>query len=340
MPTTLLYVSCAEPREILRLALDRDSGALRPLGTTYVPGIDQASNTSMPLAVSPDRRVLHAALRQPPYPGVSFAIDPREGDLSVLGSAHLPHQICYLTVDRSGRHLLAASYQGALLASHRLNARGAITAPPTQVVATPPACHSVIQDAAGHFVYAASLGGDVIMRFRFDPETGRLEDMQTAPMPQGAGPRHLQLSADGRVLYVLCELDATIGVFEVAADTGLLARRQILRTQPDGTATKAADLHLTPDGRVLYASERTSSTLTACRVAADGSLSMIGAFPTETFPRGFAIEPRGRFLFAVGQQSHHLSVYRIEADGVLTPLARHATPRNPNWIEIVDLPAD
>lgn len=339
MPITLVYVSCAEPREILRLVMDHDSGALRPLGTTYVPGINQPSNTSMPLAVSPSRRALHAALRQPPYPGVSFTIDPRDGGLSVLGSANLPHQICYLTVDRTGRHLLAASYQGALLASHKLDARGAITAPPTQVVPTPPACHSVIQDAAGRFVYAASLGGDVIMRFRFEAATGRLEDMQTAPMPQGAGPRHLQLSRDGRILYVLCELDATIGVFDVAQDTGLLTRRQILRTQPEGTAAKAADLHLTPDGRVLYASERSTSTLTACRVAADGSLSVIGAFATETFPRGFAIDPRSRFLLAVGQESHHLSTYRIEATGQLTPLARHPTPRNPNWIEIVDLPA-
>lgn len=340
MSTTMVYVSCAEPREILRFAMDRESGALRRIDVTYVPGIELPSNTSMPLAISPDRRVLHAALRQPPYPCVGFAIDPHDGGLTLLGSANLPHQACYLTIDRMGKHLLAASYQGALLASHKLDARGVITAPPTQVVPTPPAAHSVIQDAAGRFVYAASLGGDVIMRFRFDPGSGLLDDMQTAAMPKGAGPRHLHLSPDGWMLYALCELDATIGAFAVASDTGLLERRQILRTQPEGFAAKAADLHLTPDGRFLYASERSTSTLTACRVARDGSLAVIGAFDTETFPRGFAIDPRGHFLLAVGQQSHHLSAYRIEATGHLTMLARHETPRNPNWIEIVDLPAD
>jgi 6-phosphogluconolactonase len=339
MPT-MVYVACAEPREILRLAMDRDSGALRRIDTTYVPGIEQPANTSMPLAVGPDKRVLHAALRQPPYPGVSFAV-AADGALSVLGGGNLPHQVCYLAVDRTGRHLLAASYQGALLASHKLDARGAITAPPTQVAATPPACHSVIQDKAGRFVYAASLGGDVIMRFRFDAGTGVLSDMQTAAMPQGAGPRHLHLSANGRVLYALCELDATIGVFAVDAGTGLLERRQILPTQPEGFAAKAADLHLTPDGRFLYASERLTSTITVCRVATDGLLEMISSFPTETVPRGFAIDPRGRFLLAVGQESHHLSLYRIDPDnGALTLLSRHETPRNPNWIEIVDLPAD
>jgi 6-phosphogluconolactonase len=339
MAITVVYVSCAEPREILRFAMDRHSGALQQIDATYVPGIDIASNTSMPLAISPDRHVLHAGLRQPPYPCVGFAIDPKDGALSVLGGANLSHSVCYLTVDRTGKHLLVASYQGALLASHALDARGVITAPATQVVPTPPAAHSVIQDATGRFVYAASLGGDVVMRLRFDATTGRLQDMQTAPMPQGAGPRHLRLSPDGRFLYVLCELDATIGVFAVALETGLLERRQILRTQPEGFAAKAADIHLTADGFLLYASERGTSTLTICRIASDGMLSVIGQSKTETFPRGFAIDPRGRFLLAVGQESHHLSVYRIDpATGRLDATARYATARNPNWVEIVDLP--
>jgi 6-phosphogluconolactonase len=339
MANTVVYVSCAEPREIVRFSMDLDSGVLRRIDATYVPGIEIASNTSMPLAISPDKRVLHAGLRQPPYPCVGFAIDPVDGALSVLGGANLPHTVCYLTIDRTGKHLLAASYQGALLASHKLDARGVITAPSTQVVPTPPAAHSVIQDASGRFVYAASLGGDVVMRLRFDAASGLLDDMQTAPMPQGAGPRHLRLSVDGRVLYALCELDATIGVFAVAPETGLLERRQILRTQPDGFAAKAADMHLTPDGRFLYASERGASTLTGCSVGSDGMLSVIGQTGTETFPRGFGIDPRGRFLLAVGQESHHLSVYRIDPEsGRLDFVARHVTARNPNWVEIVDLP--
>jgi 6-phosphogluconolactonase len=339
MATTVVYVSCAEPREIVRFTMDRDSGALHRIDATYVPGIEIASNTSMPLAVSPDKRVLHAGLRQPPYPCVGFAIDPTDGTLSVLGGANLPHTVCYLTIDRTGKHLLAASYQGALLASHKLDARGVIIAPPTQVVPTPPAAHSVIQDTTGRFVYSASLGGDVVMRLRFDAASGLLDDMQMAPMPQGAGPRHLRLSADGRVLYALCELDATIGVFAVALEIGLLERRQILRTQPEGFAAKAADMHLTPDGRFLYASERGTSTLTGCRVGAEGMLSVIGQTGTEAFPRGFGIDPRGRFLLAVGQESHHLTVYRIDPeDGGLGVVARYATARNPNWVEIVDLP--
>ena len=115
----------------------------------------------------------------------------------------------------------------------------------------------------------------------------------------------------------------------------------MVRTQPEGFAAKAADLHLTPDGRFLYASERRTSTLTGFRIDdASGTLSPIGAFPTETFPRGFAIDPRGRFLLAVGQESHAMSVYSIDAaTGGLTRIAQHEMARNPNWIEIVDLTA-
>jgi 6-phosphogluconolactonase len=119
----------------------------------------------------------------------------------------------------------------------------------------------------------------------------------------------------------------------------LLERLQVLRTQPEGFAAKAADMHLTPDGRFLYASERGTSTLTGCRIGSDGMLTVIGQTETETCPRGFAIDPRGRFLLAVGQESHHLSVYRIDPQtGGLHVTGRYPTAGNPNWVEIVDLP--
>ena len=341
MSRPIVYVSCAQRCEIQRFELNPGSGALRPLGTAPVSGIQGPSNTSMPLALSPDRRVLHAALRGASNPCVSFAIAAPDGALQPIGSAPLPHEACYLTVDRGGRHLLMASYPGALLASLALDARGAAIAPPQQIVPTGPAAHCVIQDAQGRFVYATSLGADVIMRFAFDAASGRLHDMAATALPAGAGPRHLQLTADGRFLYVLCELDGSVGVFAVDADTGLLQGRQILRTHAEGFGqAQAADLHLSPDGRFLYTSERRTHTLTGYRITPeDGSLTMAGAWPTEAGPRGFAIDPSGAFLLAAGQQSHHLSVYRIDRhSGALTTIGRYATGGNPNWIEIVDRP--
>jgi hypothetical protein len=102
----------------------------------------------------------------------------------------------------------------------------------------------------------------------------------------------------------------------------------------------AADLHVTPDGKFLYASERTSSTVAGFRIhSGTGMLTAIGSVPTEKQPRGFNIDPSGRYLLAVGQLSHSLSSYSIDpASGRLTKLREYPMGKNPNWIEIVDLP--
>jgi 6-phosphogluconolactonase len=61
--------------------------------------------------------------------------------------------------------------------------------------------------------------------------------------------------------------------------------------------------------------------------------------PTESEPRGFAISPDGRSLIAVGQASHRLSRYAIDgASGRLRLVASHPVGRNPNWVEILELP--
>jgi len=79
---------------------------------------------------------------------------------------------------------------------------------------------------------------------------------------------------------------------------------------PDFTDTRwAADIHITPDGRHLYACDRTSSTLTIFSVSEDGSVIAVEGFqPTETQPRGFNIDNSGKYLIAAGQKSSHRAV--------------------------------
>jgi len=99
-------------------------------------------------------------------------------------------------------------------------------------------------------------------------------------------------------------------------------------------------INITPDGKFLYGSERTSSTLAGFKVdPAHGTLSPIGSVPTEKQPRGFNIDASGRYLLAVGQLSHGMSSYKIDADsGKLTKLKEYPMGKNPNWVEIVDIP--
>ena len=99
----------------------------------------------------------------------------------------------------------------------------------------------------------------------------------------------------------------------------------------------ASDLHLTPNGRFLYAAERTSSSIGAFGVdAASGKLTWLGSTPTEKQPRGFRIDPGGRFMVVSGEKSDMLSSYAIDpSSGALRQVGRYPTGKGSNWVEIV-----
>jgi 6-phosphogluconolactonase len=342
-PATVVYVSNAGSKEISVFAMDRDDGELAPIERVGVPGTDEPSPTSMPLAIGPGHRFLYAALRSAPFPVSTFAIDPETGRLSHLATAALPDSMAYIVTDRTGRFLLSASYPGAKLAINPIDDQGRVGGPATQVLSTAPKAHCVVVDASNRSVYCTSLGGDIIMQLRFDVARGTVSPGEPAVIATkaGAGPRHLAFHPSGRFLYLLNETDATLGAYAVAADTGALSELQTVASLPPDFAGKAsaADLHVTADGHFLYASERTTSMLAAFRVdAARGTLSLRGRYPTETTPRGFAIDPRGRFLLAVGLASNAMTIHAIDpARGSLAPVKRYLLGDRPNWVEIVDL---
>jgi 6-phosphogluconolactonase len=332
MMTRVVYLSCGGDRSIQIYRLDPD-GALHPLTTVSIPGTEEPSS-STPLAVLPSRQFLYAALRTPPYPVTSFTIDQATGGLTPLATASLPHSMAYIATEPSGRSLLAASYPGALVSVSDIGPDGAIRAVASQVLQTPPKAHCIRPTPSGDFVYATTLGGDAILRWHFS--NGRLDEysLRLTPLHAGAGPRHLEFGANGTV-FCLNETDATLDM--LSEQSGELVHRQTLSLLPGEGKRSAADLHITPDRRLLYASERTSHTLHGFRVAA-GSLTPISVTKCEATPRGFAIDPDGRYLLCAGQTEDALGVYRIHpTNGALQRVARHTTGPNPNWIEIIDL---
>ena len=199
-------------------------------------------------------------------------------------------------------------------------------------------------DAANRFVLVPTLGNDRVNQFAFDATTGKLTPTNSpaAEAKAKAGPRHFVYHPNGKLVYVIAELDATVYVFDYNAATGDLKQKQVVSALPAGYQGKpaAADLHITPNGKFLYGSERTSSTLAGFQVdPATGTLTPVGSVPTEKQPRGFGIDPSGRYLLAVGQLSHGLSSYSIDqSTGKLTKLKEYPMGKNPNWVEIIDLP--
>jgi 6-phosphogluconolactonase len=331
--TTTVYVSCADSAEIAVLRLDAASGALQVLQMLAVGG------AVMPLALSPDRRCLYAALRSEPYRVVSLAIDPVDGRLHRLGESPLPDSMAYIATDRSGRWLLAASYGGHCVSVSPIDDDGTVQ-PALHVVPTEPNAHAIQADPSNRHVYATCLGGACIRRWQFDASSGAL----TPSVPPlwlaraQSGPRHFVFHPNGRTVYLLNELDATIDTLAFDATDGALRGLATTPTMPPGVSGLpwAADLHLTPDGRLLYSSERRSSTLAAFRVdAQQGSLTPIGHVDVPKQPRGFAIDPSGRCIVVAGQRSNSVAALRIDtATGTLSRSAEVTLGLNPTWAEI------
>jgi 6-phosphogluconolactonase len=343
MAGTYVYVSNAESKEILVLGMDPESGMLAPIERVSVPGTGIPSPTSLPMAASPDRRFLYAALRSPPFPVSSFAIDPSSGRLQHLSTTPLVCAMAYIVTDRRGRFLLCASYTGAKLAVYPINGAGRVEPHATQIVPTGPNAHCIVLDAANRFAYSAVLGADLVLEFVFDAEAGVLSPNAPASIAthKGTGPRHLTFHPGGGFLYLLNQTDATVITYRMEPGTGRLTEIEKVATMPAHFlgAANAADIHVTPDGRFLYASERQTSTLAGFHVdPGNGLLTPIGCWPTETTPRGFAIDSRGRFLVAAGLDSNQVRVHAIDSrDGTLTLRSQHPVGAMPNWVEIVDL---
>jgi 6-phosphogluconolactonase len=332
MSPTFCFVSHADSGDIHTLGMAAD-GQLSTLHTLTLGG------TLMPMAQSPCGRWLYVARRSAPMAAITLAIDRASGALSKLGEAALPGSMAYISTDATGRFLFAASYPSDLVTVSPIGADGRVEQVQQQVP-TGRHAHCIFATPSNRHVLATSLGGSQVLQFHFDAATGALTPNTPAAWQArpGAGPRHLRFHRNGRWVYLLNELDATVDRFNFDAEAGTLEHQQTIASLPANFAGEpwAADMHLTPDGRFLFTSERRSSTLTAFALdASNGAMTLLRQTDTEAEPRGFAITPDGQTLLTVGQASHHLSRYAIDATtAALTLQQRLPMGQNPNWIEI------
>ena len=339
--STFVYISNAEDGEI---ATCRLTGA----GELVRGGRVDVAGQVMPLAVSPDRLRLYAAVRSKPFSVHVFGISPASGALTPHSVSPLPESFAYLSLDRTGRYLFGASYGGHVVSVNEVGGDGRVEAEPRQVIPVGRNAHAILVDRSNRFVFVPCLGTDQI--FPFALEAGNLRPAKPVQMKAGTGPRHLAFSGDNRFLYVLSELRGSVTAFSL--NDGVLTE---ISTTPMATGLRpgaprgpdapprerdkdiwAADIHLTPDGRFLYTSERTSNTICAFKLdPASGKLAWLGATPTEKQPRGFAIDPAGRFLVSTGEKSTAVSVHAINDDGSLGTAKRFPGGKGGNWVEIV-----
>jgi 6-phosphogluconolactonase len=319
---------------------------------------------TMPMALTADEQFVYAVTRGSAPALKKFSIDSHSGHLTHFQSARINASLAYLSIDRAGRYLFGASYGEHLLNVYSVDRIDASEGTPLQSISGIEHAHAAIVSTDDRFVYATSLGGDMVvcLEIRSDNQGPPLVPFDHVALDKGFGPRHLRFSPSGEFLYVLSEFRATVAVFRRDRQSGRLSlpsvspRAAPLSNLDDGWARPslsnpvqpdpktllsliwAADIQIRPDGRFVYVSERTSSRLLIFRVAANGaSLEYSGCISTEEQPRGFKIDPTGTFLVACGEKSSQLSVYGIDANsGELSLLSRCHGGRGANWIEIVE----
>jgi 6-phosphogluconolactonase len=339
--SALVLCACSENGTIARYAFDQARGKLELLGTTAVPGATQPGK-SLPLAQSPDGRFVYAAVRVPPFPIVTFAVMPT-GELDPIAAANSADSLAYLTVDATGRHLLAVSFPASLVVRHAIDADGRVTTPPRQVIEGVDKAHSIVVDAANRHAYVAARDEDRVRHYHFDAATGVLTPANPPwlAMHAGAGPRHVAFDPTESRLYCVNETDGTVTVMSRDLRTGALARIQSLSMLPYDLPrvpnVRAADIAVDPAGRFVYATERSSSTLASFAVETGGTLTLVSSEVTEASARGMRMTGDGRWLLVAGELSGHVSLYALE---IGVPVRRDRCNAGPgaNWILCLDKP--
>lgn len=325
-----VYTASPESQQIHVWSLHHDGSM------TLVQVVDVAGQVQ-PMVISPDKRHLYVGVR-PEFRVIAYRISPEDGALTEVGEAELPGSPTHISTDRSGRFLFSASYNAANVAVISLENDG-IPRATVGLVEGLEGCHSANISPDNRTLWTPALKQDRICLFTLE-DNGSLTPQTPHEVfsVEGAGPRHMVFHPNQKFAYCVNELDSSVSVWQLKNPKGDIECVQTLDIMPgDFEGVRwAADIHITPDGRHLYTSDRTTSILTIFSVSEDGSvLSVEGYQPTEEQPRGFNIDHTGEFLIAVGQKSHHASVYRIHGEqGLLSVTGRYAIGQGPMWVVV------
>jgi 6-phosphogluconolactonase (cycloisomerase 2 family) len=311
-----------------------------PQGGALIPVQQVPSANPSFVALDPSKRFLYVINEIGDYEGKksgsieAYSIDPNAGTLKFLNRQPLNSPgPAHLAVDPTGRYVVVAVYGGGefvvlpIETDGRLGTASSVLKDtgtgPNKARQEAPHPHSVVFDPNGRFIAAADLGIDKVQIFRLG--NGVLERMSEASVAPGAGPRHLAFSRDGKVLYVIDEINATITVFAYDPATGKIGQTlQTISTEPPGYSGphSTAEIAVHPSGKFLYASNRGAQSIAGFRIdASTGKLSVIGhANQGVNYPRNFVIDPSGKWLYVANQIGDSIVQFEINPDtGELRP---------------------
>ncbi|MBO6792710.1 MAG: lactonase family protein [Balneolaceae bacterium] len=285
------------------------------------------------LNLSPDRKNLYAVSEiGGGEPGSGLVVAYAIGDdatLTEIGryptNAFSP---CYVIVDATGKFVFVANYQGGVAMVYRRNDDGSLdfvqelnhegSGPHPNQNASHPHMTKISPD--NNYLFVPDLGSDKIWSYRINHDAGTVSktEQEFAQMAPGAGPRHMDFHPSKNLVYVINELNSTVSVMEYDPALGALEEIQAISTLPDDFTdwNSSADIHVHPNGKFVYASNRGHNSIAAFSIDEDsGTLTSLGQVSTEgEFPRNFAIHPSGEFIYAANQNSDSITIFSINSE--------------------------
>ncbi|TLX72373.1 lactonase family protein [Labilibacter sediminis] len=250
---------------------------------------------------------------------VSYAIDANTGSLKGLSAdSTYGSDPCYVAYNDLNKSMYVANYGSGNVSAYVIE-KGEIKYKntiqhfgngPNENRQKGPHAHSINYSSPEGYIYAADLGADKLMVYKGINEGLQLID--SVVCHPGAGPRHFDFSPDGQLMAVLNELDCTVSLFEKDSAGIFKTALNTLTMLPDTfkSFSKAADIHFSPDGKFLYASNRGFHSIAIYKIS-DKQMEFV-AWETEgiNWPRNFTIDPSGNFLLVANKFSDNITVYQ------------------------------
>lgn len=248
---------------------------------------------------------------------------------------------CYIAV--SGKMALTANYTGGSLSVFPILPNGAL-GPRSQLFHGHTGGPDETHQGTAHIhcarffdnrdVLVTDFSADAILRFH--NEDGMLTPQGIAgQLDPGSAPRHIEFSRDRRTVYIMSEVAGTVTVFR--NEDGALRKVQVIASDTVG-GHGGADIHLSPDGRFLYTSNRLKADgIAIFKVnAKNGTLKKAGYQYTGIHPRNFRITPNGNLLLVACRDSNVIQVFKIDhKTGLLTDLHHDIHLRKPVCIQFL-----
>lgn len=286
------------------------------------------------LAIAPNKKYVYSVCETDGGSVVAYSF--ANGKLTELNrAASAGAHPCHIATDQSGKWLFTGNYTGGSVGVLPILADGQVGEPiqriqhegtgPNKNRQEKAHVHSVNVSPNNQAIFVPDLGIDKVMAYRLDAASGKLTEGKSMTVSAGSGPRHFTFHPNGKFAYVIQELTSKVTTFSYK-DNELTAIEEVSTLPADFSGRNAcADIHISPDGKFLYGSNRFYDTIVTFSIdAKTGKLTQLFQTPVNgKVPRNFTISPNGNYLLVANQESDNIVIFkRNKETGLLTPTGK------------------